>query len=435
MAEESQQPEIARTEVRAGVAWAFVVACVLSLLTIPILQRILPSGDESEAHADPFANFLAAVGAESEVVAEPGNAADRFFRANRKLKQHMDDLEREIEQISYLKNQTLPVTQWLLLAFGGTGNERVYPGKDGWLYLRGGFDYLIGPPFLDPELLRRRHLDAPAWQPAPSPDPRPAILDFARQLERRSIHLVVMPAPTKAMIHPEPLASRLSRLADQGLQNPSFDVFRDELEAAGVTVIDPAPAMRQAYRKTGEEQFLRTDSHWSPEGLETVATIVAERIGELGLPFAGRTTRWHRREREVKGVGDLESVLLLPPWQKLFTPQPAYVQRVVGASGQLWRSDPRAEILLLGDSFSNVYSREDVGWGLSAGLAEQLSYLLKRPIDRLAINAGGASGTRERLATELISGRDRLDGKKLVIFQFAIRDLAIGDWQLVDLGP
>ena len=435
MAEDRQLlPEIAWTEVRGGVAWTFVVACVLSLLAVPLFQHLLPAGDESGLRAGPFADFTAAIGAMGGVAAEPAGVAGRFFRANRNLKQSMDDLERELERISHLKEQALPVAQWLLLSYGGTGNERVYPGKDGWLYLRGGYDYLIGPPFLDPEVLRRRRLDAPGWQSTPSPDPRHAILDFARQLERRGIHLMVVPAPTKAMIHPEPLASRLSELLDQGLQNPSFDRFCDELETAGVTVADPVPAMRRARRETGQEQFLRTDSHWSPEGLETVASVLAESIDQLGLPFVGRTTRWHRREREVEGIGDLERVLLLPSWQKLFTPQTIRVQRVVSASGRPWTSDSRSEILLLGDSFTNVYSEDDVGWGRSAGLAEQLSYLLGRPVDRLAINAGGASGTRERLAEERSSGRDRLAGKKLVIFQFAIRDLAVGDWQVIDLG-
>ena len=33
----------------------------------------------------------------------------------------------------------------------------------------------------------------------------------------------------------------------------------------------------------------------------------------------------------------------------------------------------------------------------------------------------------------MASGRDRLAGKKLVIFQFAVRDLAMGDWRVVEL--
>ena len=426
-------PEIAHTEMGRRPARLFVAACLLSLLYMPLAQHVLPSGDEWGLRAGPFDDLVAGVG-------EIG-AGDTFFRANRRLKQHMDDFERELERISHLKEQAFPTTQWLLLAWGGAGNERVYPGDGGWLYLRSGFDYLTGPPFLDPSVLRRRKLDAPAWQPAIEPDPRPAILDFASQLKERGIHLVILPAPTKPMIHPEPLAPGLDPAAGEGLHNPSFEAFRAELEAAGVTVFDPAPAMVRARRETGLDQYLRTDSHWSPEGLDTVAGALADRVRRLDLPFAAIPSRqrrangtpsWRRQEQPIESVGDLERVLLLPPWQKLFEPQTALTQRVVSPAGRPWRSDLRAEILLLGDSFANVYAQPDVGWGRSAGLAEQLSYFLQRPVDRLAINAGGASGTRRRLAEEIASGRDRLAGKKLVIFQFAARDLAMGDWQLVE---
>ena len=434
MEQRRQLPEIARTEVRAGSARAFVAACLLSLLAVPLFQHVLPSGDAWGLRAGPFADFITNLRATGEAEIEAAGAWDRFFRTNRAFKQHMDDFERELERVSHVHEQTYPFVQWFLLAYGGAGNERVYPGKGGWLYLRGGFDYLTGPPFLDPSVLRRRRLAAPAWQSAPEPDPRPAILDFARQLGDRGIRLLILPAPTKAMVHPEPLAASLRAPVDSGLHNPSFEAFRADLEAAGVAVFDPAPAMARARAETGQDQFLRTDSHWSPAGLDTVAGALADRVRSLDLPFARQTVRWHRRVREVAGVGDLERILLLPVWQELFASQTAVSQSVLSASGKPWRSDPRAEVLLLGDSFTNVYAQPDVGWGRSAGLAEQLSYFLGRPVDRLAINAGGATGTRQRLAEELSAGRDRLAGKQLVVFQFAVRDLAVGDWQPVELS-
>ncbi len=447
-------PEIARTEVRPGAARLFVTAVFLSLLLVPLCQHVLPLGGSWGPRAGPFGDFVAAVssmGAETDTETVATGASEvtgrgRFFRANRTLKQHMDYLERDLERASRVKEQAHPVAQWLLFAYGGIGNERVYAGKDGWLYLRGGFDYLTGPPFLDPSVLRRRRLDAPAWRPAPEPDPRPAILDFVQQLEERGMHLLILPAPTKPMVHPEPLGASPAP-AGEDLHNPSFGAFRAELEAAGVTVFDPALAMVRARLQTGRDQFLRADSHWSPEGLDTVAGALAERIRHLALfpervspagvtHFTARPGPWRRQARQVSGVGDLERVLLLPPWQQLSEPQVVETRRVVSISGKPWRRDPRAEILLLGDSFTNVYAQHtpDVSWGGSAGLAEQLSYFLQRPVDRLAINAGGASGSRQRLAEELASGRDRLAGKKLVVFQFAVRDLAIGDWRVVELA-
>ena len=196
--EGARLPEIAQTEVRAGVARLFVAACcLLSLLSIPLFQHVLPSGDDWGLRAGPFADFATAIGSMGGADTEPASLARRFLATNRALKERMDDLERELERLSHLKELAFPTAQWLLLAYGDTGNERVYPGEDGWLYLRAGFDYLTGPPFLDSEVLRRRRLDAPAWRPAPAPDPRPAILDFHHQLEQSGIHLLILPAPTK----------------------------------------------------------------------------------------------------------------------------------------------------------------------------------------------------------------------------------------------
>ncbi len=41
--------------------------------------------------------------------------------------------------------------------------------------------------------------------------------------------------------------------------------------------------------------------------------------------------------------------------------------------------------------------------------------------------------TRQQLVRDLARGRDRLKGKRLVIWQFAMRDLLSGDWKLLDL--
>jgi alginate O-acetyltransferase complex protein AlgJ len=91
-------------------------------------------------------------------------------------------------------------------------------------------------------------------------------------------------------------------------------------------------------------------------------------------------------------------------------------------------------VLLLGDSFANIFSLEALGWGESAGFAEHLSVALGgRALDCILRNSDGAFATREMLANELARGRDRLAGKKLVIWEFAARELAYGNWKLIDL--
>ena len=126
-------------------------------------------------------------------------------------------------------------------------------------------------------------------------------------------------------------------------------------------------------------------------------------------------------------------MLRLPPGQTLFAPERAPVSPVLDLRGRPWKADPAAELLLLGDSFTNIYSDPALGWGAGAGLAEQLGYFLQRPVDRIALNAGGSHASREALARSLASGDDRLAGKKIVVYQFAVRELAQGDWKLVAL--
>ena len=50
-------------------------------------------------------------------------------------------------------------------------------------------------------------------------------------------------------------------------------------------------------------------------------------------------------------------------------------------------------------------------------------------MDTLAINDNGSYATRAALAAGIRRGRDRLSGKKVVIYAFASRELALGDWR------
>ena len=126
-------------------------------------------------------------------------------------------------------------------------------------------------------------------------------------------------------------------------------------------------------------------------------------------------------------------MIKLPAGVQLFQPETVKIKQVFQADGRPWRPDPQSDVLLLGDSFSNIYSLGGMGWGSGAGFAEHLSLALGRPLDKLVINAGGAYTTRQALARELARGTNRLAGKRLVIYEFAMRELAEGDWKLIRL--
>jgi alginate O-acetyltransferase complex protein AlgJ len=125
-------------------------------------------------------------------------------------------------------------------------------------------------------------------------------------------------------------------------------------------------------------------------------------------------------------------MLKLPEEQSLFQPQSVLVHQVQNEDGDAWESDPNADVLLLGDSFTNIFSLEGMGWGSSSGLAPHLALSLNRPIDVIAQNDSGAFATRQALSRELQAGQDRLAGKRVVIWEFASRELSVGDWKLLD---
>jgi len=340
---------------------------------------------------------------------------------------HAEDLkrvERTLENESLVSQWLLPRMQYLLTVVMGAGNEQVYLGHDPWLFYRADVDHVIGPPFLDPVRMRHR-LQTGRVQP----DPIRAIVDFRNQLAARGIDLVVLPLWVKPSVEGEMLAvSNANRAEASGaLPNPSFNEFKTQLERERVRVFDPAPSLME--RGRSRPLYLETDTHWQPETME----FVAERLADfLQLPPAPASTSPSIIEKQIVARGDIAAMLKLTRGDKFFTPEKVTIRQVVTGNG-LWRPSKEADVLLLGDSFSNIFSFEAMGWGESAGFAEHLSFALRRPIDSILRNSDASFATREILSNELARGRDRLAGKKIVIWEFATRELSFGNWKLLDL--
>jgi alginate O-acetyltransferase complex protein AlgJ len=352
---------------------------------------------------------------------------------NRHLLKEMKGYEETLDDQSVIGKTIRPKIQYVLTAWLGAGNEKAYRGETPWLFYRPGVDYLSGPPFLLPAQLRKRMAGGSEWVAPAEPDPRIAILDLKRQLDRRGISLILMPTPIKPMIHPEKLDRRYGHRPTV-LQNPSYEDFKAELERNGVLVFDAGPVLMGAKSQNGRAQYLMTDTHWRPEAVELAAEKLKDLIREK-IPLPVMPDPDFRAERtELTQIGDLAAMLDLPADQRIFPREKVSPRKIFERGGQEpWKPLKAADVLVLGDSFSNIYSLEAMGWGDGAGFVEQLSYLLKRPLDRITRNDNGSYATREILAGELARGRDRLAGKHLVIYQFAIRELAVGNWKRIDL--
>jgi alginate O-acetyltransferase complex protein AlgJ len=317
------------------------------------------------------------------------------------------------------------------------GNEQVYTGRGGWLFYRADVDHVTGPPFLDPFRLKRR-----AQTSGVQSDPINAIINFRDQLAARRIPLVVLPIPVKPTIEAEDFSA--SAEANRPLQNASFSEFLARLEDVGIPVFDPTRLLMERKKSQSDQSlYLESDTHWRPETMEIVARELANFLKRpggtravvsqlLSADSAGGIFNALVTEKEVVGRGDVAAMLKMSKANEVYPPEKITIHQVT-IGNNLWRPDKNAGVLLLGDSFANVFSLEGMGWGESAGFAEHLSLALHQPIDCILRNSDGAFATREILSNELARGHDRLAGKKLVIWEFAARELSFGDWKQIDL--
>lgn len=430
--EEIAKREIGVTTVTSAQAWTLVLVFLSVLYTVPVAQWVIdrkgPEVGPTFGFHDVIRAFRLGVlprtvsASEADEVREAG-LLRRCKVANDQMLVNIHGFEDELKSSSFLTTNLVTGVQRLTTRTIGLGNEKGYPGRDGWAFFRTGVDALTGPGFLEPRQLERRAASGTEWVPAPKPDPRPAIREFHRYLASRGIDLILVPAPNKPGIHPERLSGRFDGAAPP-IRNPSFQAWADELVAAGVTLVDPAERMVEL--KAGGDVYLETDTHWTPGAMEAVAELIADTV-DLEPGTAG----YRRGSREVAALGDVAANLLQLEGTGVYPEQTVTIHPVMTDDGEPWSADPDADILLLGDSFANIYSATNMNWGGGAGLAEQLSFQLQRPVDVIVENDSGARATRLALAKALHRG-DRLAGKQVVVWEFAARELAVGDWEPID---
>jgi alginate O-acetyltransferase complex protein AlgJ len=335
----------------------------------------------------------------------------------------LHEVEKSLEESSLFAVRLRPRVQQAVTRFFSAGNEQAQPGRDGWLFFRKDLDYVNGKAFLDPAVQRAR-----AARDRVAADPVAAVEDFHKQLEARNIKLILLPVPVKPCIEGHRLGGG-PNAAVRARHNASFADFVASLRSRGVGVLDPTDMLVERLKQDGGAQYLQTDTHWTPEAMDAVARMLAR---EIQAGKASSNGAYERGSQTVEGRGDTQALLGLPPGQSLFGTQKVVTQPV-SAGGQVWRPAAEADVLLLGDSFANIYSLGALGWGEESGLAEQLGYHLGRPVDAILRNSDGAFATRQILQRELAAGRDRLQGKRVVVWEFACRELSGGDWKLLSL--
>ena len=391
---ETAEKELGSTLVKRNVCIISLVIFSVTLLSVPLCQFI------SEIQRGKFPHAFSVF----QLLSEPKREAIEKF-------------EDSLEEKSVLTDWLLPSVQTILTGLLHTGNEQAYLGRDRWLFYRADIDSLI--------VAKSTHPHEPHKTVYPD-DAFKAIVDFKHQLAERNITLIVMPTPVKPSIHPEKFSARHQN-PTMPIHNPTYTKFVEALASHDILVSDPSSLLFEATHQNA--QYLKTDTHWKPEAMENVAKHLAAFITERVEFTNAPTPAYTKTANEIENIGDIAKMLKLPKNQTLFPSERATTFVIQTQSGEPWQPDRNAEILFLGDSFSNIYSLAGMGWGKSAGFVEHLSAELSRPIDRIVRNDGGAFATRQALVQE----PDRLEGKRVLVYQFATRELFSGDWKLLPI--
>lgn len=405
-----------RTIVARPVAIGLSVLFCSGLLVVPIADGFLG------AWREPLLKGKEGITKIVDSLSKGDGSLSSLMDANNTALQTITSFESSLEDSSELAAGIRPLSLDALLRLGGAGSEEAYIGRDGWIFYRPDVDAIVMQP----------HAAKPVVQ---------GIVDFAAQLANRGIRLVLVPVPGKATIHPEKLgagnavfqnpvnAPVLWDLATQVREVWSREKIADEDFAP--IVHDATRQMWQRKVETGEDQFLETDSHWTHGAMTAIAQSVAEEILAAGISIDRE--RLGAETKEVSSIGDTALMLELPAASPLRKPQSVTVEQVKMPDGSLWRANRSSPVLVLGDSYSNIYSADALGWGGAAGFAEQLSLQLNHLVDKLARNDAGAKSAREMLATEALRNPHWFDGKKVVVWVMAAREFVRGDWSAAEL--
>lgn len=397
---------------------------------------------------------------------------DRLLKANRYILRVKRAYEDDLRDGSWLTTGLRAQAQRVRTGLLGVGNEKTLVGRDGWLFFHESFSHVTGPGFLDAEQLARRRAQGNEWRKPPQPDPVLALLHLRLVLARRGIPLVVMPVANKPTLYADELSGRFDPCAGQVVRNPSWQRFLAELhqparffdgrfqayqtvvrnpafadwrpflddlrrhrallERSPPLIYDPTPVLLRARCDDRQPVFLRSDLHWRPEAVALAAAGLARFLEQHVQLDRSEALALDTRTVQVEGLGDIGRMLGLPPQAAAGLRERVDVTQVLSGEG-LWRPDRDAQVLLVGDSFTNIFSLEPMGWGEGGGLAEHLSLALGLPVDSIARNDRGAHQSREELSRELGRGRDRLRGKRVVVFEFNARELSHDDWKLLPM--
>ncbi len=284
-------------------------------------------------------------------------------------------------------------------------------GKDGWMFFVPELRALSVGPFWGEQARQVSRSSKPEYA-----DPLPAIVDFHRQLTNAGIELVVIPVPAKAAVYPEAISATLATPGG-GIPprvDDSLQKFYDLLDQKGITVIDLLPVFLRHRHDAAGALYCKTDSHWSGRGVELAAQAISDEVKDREWLRNAQKVKLTSQSRRVQMTGDLARML-----NEQNPVRETLPLTFVGTGNEqdppeIARDSP---VLLMGDSHTLIF-HDPTLVARGAGLPDHLAHKLGIAVDLIGVRGSGATTTR----IELLRRKDNLQGKKLVIWCFSIRE-------------
>jgi alginate O-acetyltransferase complex protein AlgJ len=233
-------------------------------------------------------------------------------------------LETSLEKAFSLRQAAIDV--WGSLEFGifGNGRKGVLVGNDGWFYSSEEFER---PKNFDTEIANKLEY----------------ITQVKDALENAGIKLAVLLIPAKARVYPE----HLGRYSRPKYWDDVYAKFLSGLRAKGVIAPNILNAM-----KARDSMFLKTDTHWTPNGARVAAHVLAEVIKPI---LELQTMKFSEKPGKVAvHEGDLLKFIPLASFSAKPTPDQLETPTVEGtqSAGAGLFGDSKIEVALVGTSYS-----------------------------------------------------------------------------------
>lgn len=430
--EEQARRELGHTSVSPILARFTVILFLLVVMGFPVWQMFADYRRDRELLVDRWVKVLdlgrafwepsERIQAENESIIYRGWLGEIFARNNNAY-QAIQTLEDWFEDQSILRRTAVWPSQEFLFQFLSWAGEGVVSGKDDWLYLREDLDYLLTP---------ENH---PGFEKS-----HDSILYFAQWLDQQGIQLVLVPVPVKPSLEGRHFFGG-KNFPEGGVFHPRYNNWAYTLSREGIHVFDPVPSLLASRG----DAYLKTDSHWTPSSMQRVAADLARWIRET-IPMPGDSVFLETRFQNINHRGDLADMIRPDQPLRAVSSENVTVRGIDREQSEMHQP----QVVVVGDSFTNIFELPAMGWGSRGGFGSQILYELNRNLDSydsdqkgdmteysgvsaqiFAQNGDGAFASRQRFLSAWQRNPERFARTKVVVWQFSRRELTQGDWRML----